>query len=244
MCRQGRGWRGLTFAAVDRMGARMVDQATVLAVEALPLPLRLALSYAPRSSRAQVAALWQLDQRLAAILQARGEAIIAQIKLAWWRDRLGEDPAIWPAGEPLLAQLQTGKVAPREFLPLVDGWEALLGEELTAAAVDEFAAGRAAAWQAVANAFADPDAATMAATLAREISYFDLAAHLDSEAEAAAARKLALACKWHPARLPRALRPLAVIHALSRRALSRGAPELLDGPRAGLLALRIGLFGR
>jgi phytoene synthase len=222
----------------------MADQRPVPAADALPLPLRLALSYAPRRSRAEVLGLWQLDQRLAGILQAQGEVMIAQIKLAWWRDRLGEDPATWPKGEPLLAMLQTGKVPPRSYLPLVDGWEALLGEELTAAAVDEFAAGRAAAWQAVATAFAGPQAAAVAATAAREISYFDLARHLGSEAEAGAARQLAQACKWHPVRLPRALRPLAIIHALSRRALDQGAAELLDGPRAGLLALRIGLFGR
>jgi phytoene synthase len=213
-------------------------------VEALPLPHRLALSYAPQRSRGQIAALWQLDQRLAAILQAQGEALIAQIKLAWWRDRLSEDPAIWPAGEPLLAQLRSGKVQPRAFLPLVDGWEALLAEKLTASGVDEFATGRAAAWQAVALAFAGPDAASRAAAAAREISYFDLALHLGSEAEAAAARKLAQACKWHQIRLPRTLRPLSVIHDLSRRALFSGSAELLDGPGAGLLALRIGLFGR
>lgn len=215
-----------------------------LPIEGLPLPQRLALSYAPRRSRAQIAALWQLDQRLAAILQAQGEALIAQIKLAWWRDRLSEDPASWPAGEPLLAQLRNGKVAPRAFLPLVDGWEALLAEELTASGVDEFATGRATAWQALAGAFGNQDAAAVAATAARETSYFDLALHLGNEAEAGAARKLAQACKWQPARLPRTLRPLAVIHALSRRALLGGSPELLDGPQAGLLALRIGLLGR
>lgn len=215
-----------------------------LPVEALPLPQRLALSYAPRSSRGQIAALWQLDQRLAGILQARGEVMIAQIKLAWWRDRLGEHPETWPVGEPLLALLRTGKVPPRAFVPLVDGWEGLLAEDLTASAVDEFATGRAAAWQAVAQAFSGQEAAAQAATAARETSYFDLALHLASEAEAAAARKLALACKWHQARLPRPLRPLAVIHALSARALRNDSAELLDGPRAGMLALRIGLFGR
>lgn len=213
-------------------------------VESLPLPQRLALAYAPRSSRAQVVALWLLDQRLAAILQAEGEALIAQIKLAWWRDRLGEDPALWPAGEPLLALLRKGKVPPTSFVPLVNGWEGLLAEDLTAAAVDEFAAGRAAAWQAVALAFGDNDAAAAAAQAAREISYLDLAMHLGNEAEAAAARQIALACKWRPARLPRTLRPLAVVHALGARALHRGSAELLDGKGAGLLALRIGLLGR
>lgn len=226
------------------MGAGMAQSAPELPVESLPLPQRLALAYAPRATRAQVAALWLLDQRLAGILQAQGEAMIAQIKLAWWRDRLGEDPATWPVGEPLLVLLKAGKVAPRAFVPLVDGWEALLAEDLTAAGVNEFAAGRAAAWHALALAFGVPEAAEGAAQAAREISYADLAQHLGSEAEAAAARQIALACKWRPARLPRALRPLAVIHALAARSLRRGGADLLDGPGAGLLALRIGLVGR
>lgn len=222
----------------------MADQPPQIAADALPVPLRLALSYAPRRSRAQVGALLLLDQRLGSVLRAKGEVMIAQIKLAWWRDRLAEDPALWPGGEPLLALLRNGEAPPKEFGPLVDGWEALLAEDLTAAAVDEFAAGRAAAWAALVRAFDAENAAPAAAQMAREISYFDLSLHLESEAEAAAARKLALACKWEPARLPRALRPLAVLHALSARALRNGSADLLDGPRAGLLALRIGLFGR
>ncbi|MXO72232.1 hypothetical protein [Alteraurantiacibacter buctensis] len=221
----------------------MSDPATDFAADALPLPQRLALSYAPRGARTLVGALWLLDRRLAGILQAQGEVMIAQIKLAWWRDRLGEDPALWPAGEPLLGLLRNGEVAPRDFVPLVDGWEALLAEDLTAAGVDEFAAGRAAAWRALALAFGAPQAADAAAQAARETSYFDLAMHLGTEAEAAAARQLALACKWQKPNLPRALRPLAVIHALSARALRRGSAEL-GGAGAGLLALRTGLLGR
>lgn len=234
----------LTFCAAGRKGAPMADPSPDFAADALPLVQRLALSYAPRRARAQVGALWLLDRRLAGILQAQGEAMIAQIKLAWWRDRLSDDPARWPQGEPLLALLKTGEVAPRDFLPLVDGWEALLAEHLTAAGVDEFAAGRAAAWRAVALAFGHPQAADAAAQAARETSYFDLAVHLGTEGEAAAARQLALACKWRRPQLPRALRPLAVIHALSARALRRESPDLLDGAGAGLLALRTGLIGR
>ena len=37
---------------------------------------------------------------------------------------------------------------------------------------------------------------------------------------------------------------LAILQALTNRALDRDAPELLDGPRAAMLALRIGLTGR
>jgi phytoene synthase len=210
----------------------------------LPVAERLALSYAPRRWRGDVLAIWLLDQRLAAILRGRNEVLIAQIKLAWWRDRLGEDPANWPKGEPLLDLLRAVHIAPADLQPLVNGWERLLGEDLNASDVREFADGRAAAWQALADVADAAEAASDASQAAREVSYFDLAVHLSNDDEAQAAQKLAAACKWHRPRLPRALRPLAVIHALSRRALERGQGDLLDGPGSAMLALRIGLFGR
>lgn len=211
----------------------------------LSVAQRLALSYAPRKWRADVLALWLLDERLAATLRARSEVLIAQIKLAWWRDRLGDDPAQWPKGEPLLELLAAIRTPPAAFLPLVDGWERLLGEELGAADVREFAEGRARGWHALAVACgADEAVGKAAAQAAREVSYADLAMHLSNPAEAQAARQLAVACKWHRPCLPRALRPLAIIHALSRRALDREGADLLDGAGAALLALRIGLFGR
>lgn len=211
----------------------------------LAIARRLALSYAPRRWRADVLALWLLDERLATILRARGEVLIAQIKLAWWRDRLGDDPAAWPRGEPLLELLAAITTPPAGFLPLVDGWERLLGEDLNASDVREFAEGRARAWQALATACGATQGEGMAAgRAAREVSYADLAMHLSNPDEAEAARQLALACKWHRPRLPRPLRPLAIIHALSRRALDRGQADLLDGPGGAMLALRIGLLGR
>jgi len=223
----------------------MADFAALPGPDLLPVAQRFALAYAPRRSRAAVLALWLLDQRLATVLRARGEVLIAQIKLAWWRDRLLEDPALWPQGEPLLGLLAAGPVPPAAFGPLVDGWERLLEPDLSAAAVDAFAAGRAAAWSAVAKATgADAHAIATAALAAREVTYLDLALHLYDEAEARAARQLALAARWAKPRLPRALRPLAVIHGLSHRALRQGQGELLADPGAGLTGLRIGLLGR
>ena len=210
----------------------------------LPVVQRFALAYAPRRSRAAVLALWLLDQRLAGVLQAQGEVMIAQIKLAWWRDRLGESPAQWPAGEPLLALLASSNLPAMACVPLVNGWERLLEPDLTAGAVDEFAVGRAAAWAALANAVGTEKAAGAAALAAREMAYLDLALHLGTPAEAQAARALALACKWATPRLPRTLRPLVVLHGLAARALRRGDAELLPDWRAGLTGLRFGLLGR
>jgi hypothetical protein len=44
--------------------------------------------------------------------------------------------------------------------------------------------------------------------------------------------------------LPRTLRPLTVLTGLARRSLGRGGAPLLDGPRAALLAMRLGIAGR
>lgn len=216
------------------------DLMTKLDPRDLPLVQRLALSYAPAGSRDDVLVLLMLDHRLATILRQGGEPVIAQIKLAWWRERLGEHPYAWPAGEPLLAALRHWPASPATLVSLVDGWEALLAEELTPSGIEEFATGRAAAWQAL----APPGHAAAAAQVAHDWALADLAMHLGTEGEAGVARGLALAASSLTIRLPRALRPLAVLHGLTRRALDRQSSDLLDGPAAGLVALRIGLIGR
>ncbi|MCB2065424.1 MAG: hypothetical protein KDE15_02145 [Erythrobacter sp.] len=201
-------------------------------IDTLPLPQRLALSYASRRAQPPVLALLALDARLAGIVRADGEPMIAQIKLAWWRDRLRQPPADWPQGEPLLALLATSGMATEPLAGLVDGWEVLLADTLDPAA---FAEGRAQGWAALDPAAAQP---------AREWALVDLALNLGTADEAAAVRDLARAQPWDRARLPAAMRPLAVLHGLARRALHGDGAELLAGPAAMLLAMRLGIFGR
>lgn len=201
-------------------------------IDTLPLPHRLALSYAPRGSHRQVLGLLALDARLAAIVRADAEPVMAQIKLAWWRDRLRQDPAEWPQGEPLLALLAAAGIATAPLAGMVDGWEMLLAEDLDAPA---FAEARAQGWAALDPAAAQP---------AREWALADLALNLGTQEEAASVRQQALAEPWAAARLPRTLRPLTVLHGLARRALRTGADDLLGGPAALPLAIRLGIFGR
>ncbi|GAA0279305.1 hypothetical protein GCM10009127_20530 [Alteraurantiacibacter aestuarii] len=212
--------------------------------DSLPIAQRLALSYAPARARDACLTLFLLDNRLADIMRQRSEIIIAQMKLAWWRDRLSEDPRAWPQGEPLLARLQQWSAAPGDLLPLVNGWERLLADDLTASAMHEFAQGRALAWQALGAVSAGGGGAQHVQQAAHEWALADLALNLGTAEEAQAARTLALAGPWQAKALPRAVRPLAVLRGLSRRALDRGSTEVLDGPGAALLALRIGLTGR
>ena len=95
----------------------------------LPPDIRLALAYAPKRVRPLQLAAFALDARLAGIVGNAREVLIAQIKLAWWRERLAEPPARRPVGEPLLAALADWKAPVDPLLALIDGWEAMLDPE-------------------------------------------------------------------------------------------------------------------
>ncbi|HZU64114.1 MAG TPA: hypothetical protein VFF98_10550 [Novosphingobium sp.] len=210
--------------------------------DSLPPLQRLALAYAPAPTRALWAALLALDGRLAGVVRQVGlagkEPMIAQLRLAWWRDRLQEPAAQWPAGEPLLAALAGWQGQHGALAALVDGWEHLLAEApLPAYAMTAWADGRAHAASGLAALLgADAQAA---AALARAWSLADLAAHLSAPEEQAEARRL-----WQeaplPPRAPRALRPLAVLGGLARREAA-GTPA--RGVNGLILALRLGLWG-
>lgn len=212
-----------------------------MTLHSLPLVQRLALSYAPADRREDMITLLLLDERLASILRDKGEVMIAQIKLAWWRDRLGEDPQNWPLGEPLLERLRTASFDPAAIQPLVNGWERLLDESLDATGLEEFGRGRGLAWAALCR---DADQTANVTACGRHWALADLSLNLGLEEEAAQARTMALGETGQTGAIPKALRPLAVLHGLSRRALRKNSSELLAGPGSALLALRIGLLGR
>lgn len=96
----------------------------------LPPPLNLALAYTPLALRPAFALLLQLDARFAEIVRKAREPMIAQIKLAWWRDAFGVEPTLRPKGEPLLQALGTcgDKISAAALEDLVSAWELLLGE--------------------------------------------------------------------------------------------------------------------
>jgi len=168
--------------------------------------------------------------------------MLAQLKLAWWRDRLSADPEGWPRGEPMLARLAVWENAARGLLPLVDGWEALLDEQpLSTAALTAFAEGRADAMAALAARLgADRNAAR---TTGRRWALADRALRAGPEPDGAAARRL-LAEALPATTVGTAMRPLAVLAGLSERAVRRGEGEALAGPSALFAALRLGLLGR
>ena len=163
--------------------------------------------------------------------------MIGQIRLAWWRDRLAEPAEDWPKGEPLLALLREWEGRHGELRPLVDGWEVLLSEPpLDAAAFGDAAAGRAAGAAAVARRLGFGQHAAEVDRIGREWAVAELAERVSDPREAATLAKLAKTGEPRAVSLPRALRPLVVLHGLSRANRS-GSGQVLT-------ALRLGIFGR
>ena len=213
-------------------------------LETLPIAHRLALSYAPVSAKADTLALLALDARLAGIVRGDGEAIIAQMKLAWWRDRFAADRSQWPLGEPLLALFKKWRGDPSRLIALVDGWEVLLSETLDSDAIYTFCQGKSLAWAAMADGLSTGGAISRAEQAAKENALLELARNLSDNQEAELATDLCAKESWQRASLPRELRTLEVLHALSRRAWKTDRPAILDGPGAMALAMRVGITGR
>lgn len=97
----------------------------------LPPPANLAVAYTPIAFRPALTLLLQLDARFADIVCKAREPMIAQIKLAWWRDAFAAEPALRPKGEPLLQALGAcgGLISPSALQDLVSAWELMLGQE-------------------------------------------------------------------------------------------------------------------
>jgi phytoene synthase len=97
----------------------------------------------PRGERAALTALWKLEARLFGVVALRREPVLAQIKLAWWRERLDQvanAPDTLPKGEPLLAELALTWGGHTSLAPVAAAYEAIMlakdGDALTAAGTD------------------------------------------------------------------------------------------------------------
>lgn len=213
-------------------------------LQTLPMAHRLALHYAPRHAWAATLGVLALDARLAGIIRADGEPVIARMKLAWWRERFAQDPQDWPKGEPLLALMRDASLDGELLSRMVDGWEMLLAEQLGARELQSFAEGRAAGWEAVSLATGCTNASDHVSRVGQSWALGDLALHLGAHGEAQIAREASSRNSARDIRLPRQLRPLFVLNGLVHRALKRDAPEVLDGPGAMLFAMRLGFAGR
>lgn len=197
--------------------------------EDLPIDRRLALAYAPSALKSSYLAFLALDARLERVVTAAREPMLAQVRLAWWRERLTDLHEV-PKGEPLLGLLATAGLPAASLIALADGWEAALIEP-AAGGVAQLARARAELFRTLGgDAGFGPGQDWALADLAGLPGPIGLAANA-----AAGDDRLS----HH--RLPRALRPLAVLRALAARKGDRHGPGF--ALTTLLIALRVGMLG-
>lgn len=94
--------------------------------------LDLVLTYVPRPQRFQLADLFALDAALGNVVRTTREPMVGRIRLAWWRERLGDIDQGVVLAEPRL-EATAGLVAQTSLTgamlaELVDRWEPLLDD--------------------------------------------------------------------------------------------------------------------
>jgi phytoene synthase len=184
--------------------------------------------------------LWRLDVTFAAVLATGTDPMVSRIRLAWWREaleRLDEAPA---PPEPVLQGVQglvmPAGIAGAELAAMEEGWAVLLAEG--APDLDRYArlrGGLLFAFSARLLGAADPRVAAAGASWA----LVDLARHSSRSDEAMRALEAA-AARQEQRKWPHALRPLAMLTALARRDVLRGADSL---ERQGAPARMLRLLG-
>lgn len=152
----------------------------------------LALLYAPADARAGLAALFALDDALAAIVRTTREPLVGQMRLTWWYEALGALDAQAPSANPVLQALAAHvvpAVSGATLAAMVDGWEALLDEPLDPAAMARFGEARGGGLFAAAAAVLGVERTGLREAGAGW-ALADLAGNLSDPAGAAMARSL------------------------------------------------------
>lgn len=200
---------------------------------------RLAVAYAPTRLREHYRALLTLDGLLGRVALSAREPLPAQLKLAWWRDACARLPA--RREHPVLVALaESWRTDPGALVALVDGWEEIaVAQTGFAEAAETLAKARGAV---LAGCAGESQTQVLASDAARVWTLATLGAHAPDAAERI--RMRAAARVVPRCRLPRALRPLAVLEGLSRRALAADRALLLGDRLSPLAAMRLGIFGR
>lgn len=205
--------------------------------ETLPPERELALAHTPAAVRDAMRIFLWFDQRLARIIGQASEPMLAQMRLAWWRDMLAKPAGERPQGDVVLDGISAHWQGREPALTsCVDGWERLLDEPpLSHEAASAFAAGRAAAF-----AVLDEQAP---ATAGWRWALVDAALNVEAETERGMLFDLARSIPAKGA-LPHNLKGVAILDALARRSLEQGGRPLMEGRGAALTATRAAIFRR
>lgn len=93
-------------------------------------PQKLALSYLSAEFRPLLTLFLAFDSRMSQIYDKMNDVMIAQIRLAWWRDTIGKDSK--PKGEPLISLIENAQTQyidinlSHALIEMVNGWEILM----------------------------------------------------------------------------------------------------------------------
>lgn len=204
--------------------------------------VEIALANLRDEVREMTSVAFALDARLSRIVAQATEPMIAQMRLAWWRDELRKPATDRPNGDAVLDAIGARWAGDEDALiAMVDGWEELLREPpLQRDAALRFVEGRAQPFVRCASS-AD---GTGIVGACKCWALADLAAHSSNAEERDMLLKLGSEVAGHWRGLNRDQRGFAVLAALAGRAMKRGGRPLMEGRGAALLALRVGLFGR
>ena len=201
----------------------------------------LMLRLVPFEVRPAIEALWRVDAAMGDVVARATQPALAAVKLAWWRERLGELDTGPPPAEPRLRAaaeyLLPANVTGAELAALEDGWAALLEEHVDAARVAErgIQLFRLAARLLGADESRTGEAAALYALVS--VGRRDVSELMDKAGTYL--RPLARQ------RFSRPLRPLTGLARLAVRDLKRGAPFETEGSPPRLAAmLRHRLTGR
>lgn len=217
---------------------------TEAATDPLPPEAELALAWSAPQVRGPLSIALQLDRRLARIVTRTREPMLGQMRLAWWRDVLSKPVAERPQGDVVLDAIGNhwnGREA--ALIAMVDGWEMfLMADSLDRPAIENFGMGRSAFFGALVQEHLSPRNREDIASAAYRWAIADAAARVSDADERAALIAAGVACPTTPGRLPRILRGLAVLDALSKRALRRGGQPLMEGRGAPLVAMKAAIL--
>lgn len=217
----------------------MTDEAPdILAPEA-----ELALAWSSPKVRPALSIALQLDRRLARIVSRTSEPVLGQMRLAWWREALGQPPANRPRGDAVLdaiAEHWAGREA--ALIQMVDGWELLVtADRVGHAEAKAFGEGRGAFFAALAGE-GEGAAGERLAAAGYRWALADAATAVSDTGERAILIAAGMACADAGGAFPRGLRGLAVLETLALRALRRGGRPLMEGRGAPIAALRTAIF--
>lgn len=215
--------------------------------EVLPTEARICVAHTHPAMRGSLRVFLELDHRLARIVAATTEPMLGQMRLAWWRDMLGNSVDDRPTGDVVLdgiGEHWAGKEA--ALIALVDGWEQMLaepplGEDDAVLLANGRCSGLLAAYGTGPGQARDKGAFEAAAWA---WAFADMAAKVSLGEERDLMIRLGLSKGASIPRLPHDARGLAVLGALGLRALKRGGRPLMEGRAASLIATRAAIFGR